>query len=219
MESALEEQVNLVNAMALARERGIVIEERAADAPGDFATLVQSEVTTERKTYVAAGTLFGKQFLRLVRLGSYLLDAHIDGTLLVFTHMDRPGLIGFIGRTLGDEGVNIGQMNVGREQQGGEAIGVVNLDSVPVAQGPRGRAETPRHPQPQRHQAAGPGRDAALALRPSRRGCNPPAWGPGNRWVSPALQDHDPATMFLDFDLPRRPDRPASRSSRGIDRG
>jgi D-3-phosphoglycerate dehydrogenase len=131
MESALEEQVNLVNAMTLARERGIVIEERSAEAPGDFGTLVHSEVTTERKTYVAAGTLFGKQFLRLVRLGTYLLDAHIDGTLLVFTHMDRPGLIGFIGRTLGDEGVNIAQMNVGREEQGGEAIGVVNLDSAP----------------------------------------------------------------------------------------
>ena len=134
MESALEEQVNLVNAMALARERGIIIEERAAEAPGDFGTLVQSEVATERKTYLAAGTLFGKQFLRLVRLGTYLLDAHIDGTLLVFTHMDRPGLIGFIGRTLGDEGVNIAQMNVGREQQGGEAIGVVNLDASPTAQ-------------------------------------------------------------------------------------
>ena len=63
-----------------------------------------------------------------------MLDAHIDGTLLIFTHMDRPGLIGFIGRTLGDEGVNIAQMNVGREDQGGEAIGVVNLDSVPSGQ-------------------------------------------------------------------------------------
>ena len=115
----------------MARERGIVIEERSAEAPGDFATLIQTEVTTERKTYVAAGTLFGKQFLRLVRLGTYLLDAHMDGTLLVFTHRDRPGLIGFIGGTLGDEGVNIAQMNVGREQQGGEAIGVVNLDSAP----------------------------------------------------------------------------------------
>jgi D-3-phosphoglycerate dehydrogenase len=134
MESALEQQVNLVNATALARERGIVIEERVAEAPGDFGTLIQSEVTTERKTYLASGTLFGKQFLRLVRLGSYLLDAHIDGTLLIFTHMDRPGLIGFIGRTLGDEGVNIAQMNVGREDQGGEAIGVVNLDSVPSSQ-------------------------------------------------------------------------------------
>jgi D-3-phosphoglycerate dehydrogenase len=134
MAFALEEQVNLVNATALARERGIVIEERVAEAPGDFVTLIQTEVTTDHRTYVAAGTLFGKQFLRLVRLGSYLLDAHIDGTLLVFTHMDRPGLIGFIGRTLGDEGINIAQMNVGREAQGGEAIGVVNLDSVPSAQ-------------------------------------------------------------------------------------
>jgi D-3-phosphoglycerate dehydrogenase / 2-oxoglutarate reductase len=131
MEAALEQQVNLVNAMSLARDRGIEIEERTAEAPGDFATLIQTEVATERKTYVAAGTLFGKQFLRLVRLGSYMLDAHIDGTLMVFTHMDRPGLIGFIGRTMGDHGVNIAQMNVGRERQGGEAIGVVNLDSVP----------------------------------------------------------------------------------------
>ncbi len=72
-----------------------------------------------------------------------MLDAHIDGTLLVFTHMDRPGLIGFIGRTLGDEGVNIGQMNVGREEQGGEAIGVVNLDSVPS---PRALETVQNHP-------------------------------------------------------------------------
>ena len=131
MEAALEQPVNLVNAMSLARERGLEIAEQTAEAPGDFASMMQSEVTTDRKTYMAAGTLFGKQFLRLVRLGSYLLDAHIDGTLLVFTHQDRPGLIGFIGQTLGNEGVNIAQMNVGREQQGGEAIGVVNLDSVP----------------------------------------------------------------------------------------
>ncbi len=131
MQAALDQQVNLVNAMALAQERGIVIEERTAAAPDDFATLIQTEVATERKAYIASGTLFGKQFLRLVRLGSYLLDAHIDGTLLIFTHMDRPGLIGFIGKTLGDQGVNIAQMNVGREDQGGEAIGVVNVDSVP----------------------------------------------------------------------------------------
>ncbi len=116
--------------------------------------MIQTEVTTERKTYVASGTLFGKQFLRLVRLGDYLLDAHIDGTLLIFTHMDRPGLIGFIGQTLGNEGVNIGQMNVGREEQGGEAIGVVNLDSMPSEQGPGKLAAEPRYPEPERDQAA-----------------------------------------------------------------
>src|SRR4029079_3340421 len=68
MEAALEQPVNLVNAMSLARDRGIVIEERSAEAPGDFGTLIQTEVATEKKKYIAAGTLFGKQFHRLVRL-------------------------------------------------------------------------------------------------------------------------------------------------------
>lgn len=133
MEAALEQQVNLVNAVALAKERGISIEEETTEAPGDFATSIQAEVTTDRKTYIAAGTLFGHQFLRLIRLGDYRLDAHIDGTMLIFTHQDRPGLIGFIGKTFGDHGVNIAQMNVGRNQDipGGEAIGVVNLDNAP----------------------------------------------------------------------------------------
>ena len=77
--------------------------------------------------------------------------------------MDRPGLIGFIGRTLGDEGVNIAQMNVGREEQGGEAIGVVNLDSVPSSAGPGSRATASPHPEPERDQAAPAGRRAAVA--------------------------------------------------------
>jgi D-3-phosphoglycerate dehydrogenase / 2-oxoglutarate reductase len=131
MEAALDQQVNLVNAEALAKERGIAIVEESSSDTGDFGTMIQSEVETERKTYLAAGTLFGKQFVRLVRLGPYHLDAHLDGTLLVFTHNDRPGLIGFIGTTFGQHGVNIAQMNVGRKQPGGEAIAVLNLDNVP----------------------------------------------------------------------------------------
>jgi D-3-phosphoglycerate dehydrogenase / 2-oxoglutarate reductase len=131
MEAALEEQVNLVNAEVMAKERGISIVEEKTTDPGDFGTMIQTEVVTERKSYVAAGTLFGKEFVRLVRLGPYRLDAHLDGTLLVFTHRDVPGLIGFIGTTFGRHKVNIAQMNVGREHPGGEAIGVVNLDSVP----------------------------------------------------------------------------------------
>jgi D-3-phosphoglycerate dehydrogenase len=131
MEAALEDQVNLVNAEILARERGItLIEEKTTDT-GDFATMIQTEVITGSKTFVASGTLFGREFIRLVRLGPYRLDAHFDGNLLIFTHRDVPGLIGFIGTTMGRHQVNIAQMNVGREGPGGNAIGVVNLDSSP----------------------------------------------------------------------------------------
>jgi D-3-phosphoglycerate dehydrogenase len=133
MESALEEQVNLVNAEVLLKDRGITIVEEKTTETGDFGTMIQAEVLTDKKSYVAAGTLFGKQFIRLVRLGPYRLDAHFDGNLLIFTHRDKPGLIGFIGTTFGRHDVNIAQMNVGREldQPGGEAIGVVKLDGIP----------------------------------------------------------------------------------------
>ncbi len=143
MEAALEGQVNLVNAEHLLKERGITLVEEKSTDTGDFGTIISTEVVTEKKSYVASGTLFGKQFLRLVQLGPYRLDAHLDGTLFVFTHYDKPGLIGFIGTTFGRHGVNIAQMNVGRKQPGGEAIGVVNLDVIPS---PEALAEVEAHP-------------------------------------------------------------------------
>ena len=140
LESALEAgQVNLVNAEVLLRERGIQLVEEVSADTGDFGTMIQAEVTTDRKTYVAAGTLFGRRYLRLVRLGEYLMETPLDGTFLIFTHNDRPGVIGAIGTIFGREGVNIAHMSVGRQRLagktiGGEAIGVVNLDAIPSPQ-------------------------------------------------------------------------------------
>src|SRR5208337_4880086 len=83
------------------------------------------------KNFTASGTLFGNQFLRLVQLGQYHLDAYMDGIMLLFTHRDVPGLIGFIGTIFGKYNVNIAQMTVGRQLPGGEAIAVLNLDALP----------------------------------------------------------------------------------------
>ena len=136
METAMSEPVNLVSAESLLKNRGITIVEEKSPETADFGTMIQAEVTSDRKTYVAAGTLFGKTQLRLVKLGDYRLDATLDGTLFVFSHMDVPGLIGFMGTTMGKYGVNIAGMSVGREadKPGGEAIGVVTLDSTPPAE-------------------------------------------------------------------------------------
>jgi D-3-phosphoglycerate dehydrogenase len=131
LEHRLAENVNIVNAELLARERGIEIIEQTNPRKGDFSTLIKAEVTTDQKTYTAAGTLFGDQFLRLVQLGPYHLDSFMDGIMLIFTHRDVPGLIGFIGTIFGKHKVNIAQMTVGRQLPGGEAIAVLNLDSQP----------------------------------------------------------------------------------------
>jgi D-3-phosphoglycerate dehydrogenase len=131
LESRLEQQVNVVNARLLASERGIEMVEQTSTEKGDFSTLLAADVQTDKKTYHAAATLFGNQYLRLTQLGPYRLDAHLDGVMLVFTHRDVPGLIGFIGTIFGKHAVNIAQMTVGRQVAGGEAIAVLNLDSSP----------------------------------------------------------------------------------------
>ncbi len=144
LEYRLEQQVNVINAPLLARERGIEILEQTSSQQGDFSTLLRVDVQTEKKTYTAAGTLFGNQFLRLVQLGPYHLDAFLDGVMLLFTHHDVPGLIGFIGTIFGKHGVNIAQMTVGRQKPGGEAIAVLNLDAPPPEEALK---EVRAHPQ------------------------------------------------------------------------
>jgi D-3-phosphoglycerate dehydrogenase len=131
LEYRLSAGVNLVNAELLARERGIEIAESTSPRKGDFASLLHTEVETEQGTAVAAGTLFGDRHVRLVQLGPYRMEGYLDGVLLVFTHRDVPGMIGFIGTIFGTHQVNIAQMTVGRQTQGGEAIGILNLDSPP----------------------------------------------------------------------------------------
>lgn len=131
LEYWLSDGVNLVNAELLARERGIEIAESSSPSKGDFASLLHTEVKTEQGTTIAAGTLFGDQYVRLVQLGPFRMEGYLDGVLLVFTHRDVPGLIGFVGTIFGTHGVNIAQMTVGRQAPGGEAIGILNLDAPP----------------------------------------------------------------------------------------
>jgi D-3-phosphoglycerate dehydrogenase len=144
LESHLDQNVNIVNAPLLAAERGIEIVEQTSSQLGDFSTLLRVDLTTDKKTYTASGTLFGNQFLRLVQLGPHHLEAFMDGVMLLFTHRDVPGLIGFIGTIFGKHQVNIAQMTVGRQQPGGEAIAVLNLDSLPPEQAIK---EVQTHPQ------------------------------------------------------------------------
>jgi D-3-phosphoglycerate dehydrogenase len=125
------ESVNIVNARVLAAERGLEIVEQSSSQKGDFSSLIKVVLHTDTKSYTVSATTFGNQYLRLVQIGHYKVDVPLDGVLLVFSHQDVPGLIGTVGNIMGQHGINIGGMNVGRETQGGEAIGVLNLDAMP----------------------------------------------------------------------------------------
>ena len=129
------EDVNIVNSEMFLQERGIrLVEERNTDI-GDFSSLITAEVTSDARTSVAAGTLFGNNMPRLVQKGSCRLETYLDGILLLFVHRDVPGIIGKVGNVFGRHHVNIAQMSVGRStnQPGGEAVGILALDSQPPA--------------------------------------------------------------------------------------
>ncbi len=132
LSGALEEEINIVNAEILLRERGVeLVEQRRSDV-GAFSSVVAAEVETDKRTRSAAGAVFGKEMLRLIQLDHFRLEAYLDGVLMVFTHKDVPGIIGTVGTIFGAHKINIAQMAVGREAKGGEAIGVLNLDQPPT---------------------------------------------------------------------------------------
>lgn len=131
LERALEEEVNVVNAEVLLRERGIKLTEESRSDMGAFTSSITAEVTMAGNTFAVGGTLFGNNMPRLIRLGDYRLEAYLDGHILVFMHNDVPGIIGAVGTIFGNHRVNIAQMSVGRTTPGGGAIGVLNLDGIP----------------------------------------------------------------------------------------
>lgn len=133
MERAMPEEVNIINAEMLLRERSIDLTENKTRELGAFSSSITAEVSGGGNKVKAGVTVFGNNMPRLISINDYRLEAYLDGHLLFFTHTDVPGIIGRVGTVFGQHQVNIGQMSVGRanQQPGGHAIGVLNLDGVP----------------------------------------------------------------------------------------
>lgn len=134
LQGKLDQEVNLVNAEMLLRQRGIKLTEESRTEMGSFRSSMTAEIATDQGQHKAAGTIFGQHMPRLVALDDFRLEAYLDGRLLVFRHHDVPGIIGAVGTIFGRHGINIAQMAVGRAAPGGEAVGVLNLDTEPTAE-------------------------------------------------------------------------------------
>ena len=126
----LAESVNEVSAPALARERGLSVQEvKTSDTP-DFTSLVTLKLRCGKQLETdVAGTIVGKREPRLVRVDRFEMEAVPEGNILVIHNADAPGVIGNVGQTLGEAKVNIAQFALARDKQRGEALAVVNVDS------------------------------------------------------------------------------------------
>src|SRR5438477_2331652 len=132
LESAGGKDVNQVNVRALASALGLLVEEIKSNEETDFNEWLHVAVYSEGQNVSAGGTFFGKQsHPRIVRINSLPVEVVPAGVLFLMTNKDRPGIVGYIGTLMGKYHVNIANMSLSRDNKGGHALTVLNLDSVP----------------------------------------------------------------------------------------
>jgi D-3-phosphoglycerate dehydrogenase / 2-oxoglutarate reductase len=124
----LLDSVNMVNAPIIARERDIEVTTIERDKVEGYQTLIRLDVGTERGERGVAGTLFGEASPRLVEIRGIPIEANLGPHMLYVRNDDQPGLIGALGKTLGDAGVNIATFHLGRDRPGGDAIALIEID-------------------------------------------------------------------------------------------
>jgi D-3-phosphoglycerate dehydrogenase len=133
LETATTERVNLVNAGALAKARGITIVERKTPDAGAFAALVTLSGESNGRTTTVAGTVAHGE-PRLSRLNDYWIDMAPSDAMLITRHQDKPGTMGRIGLMLGEADVNISAMHLARSSPRADALMILALDDdVPPA--------------------------------------------------------------------------------------
>ena len=122
------QDVNVVNAPLVAKERGIVVEETTREMAGDYESLIT--VTVDHRAAVApvSGTVFADGRPRIVNIKGIRMDAEFGPSMIYITNFDKPGFIGRFSSTLGEAGINIATFHVGREAPGGNAIALIEID-------------------------------------------------------------------------------------------
>ncbi|MGZ5354386.1 MAG: phosphoglycerate dehydrogenase [Actinomycetota bacterium] len=130
LSGVVHEPVSFVNAPIIAGERGIGISELRSTVSSDYVNLIHVRAETDDGPVAVAGTLVGKRNAeRVMQVNDYDIEMAPARYMLFFTYEDRPGVIGTVGTILGDAGINIATMDVGRPSRGGTALMGLTLDS------------------------------------------------------------------------------------------
>jgi len=122
------ERVNMVNAAIVAEQRGIKVSESLARRARDFASMIRVRAVTSERDSEVAGALFGRRDGRIVRINGFNLEAIPKGHMLFVFNRDLPGVLGSIATFIGDKGVNIGRLYLGRKKIGESALALIQID-------------------------------------------------------------------------------------------
>jgi len=132
LELSSGKEVNQVNVRSAAAALGLLVEEVKSSEATDFSEWLHVAVHSGEEKVSAGGSVFGaKSFPRIVRLFGQTVEIVPEGVIFLMNNKDRPGIVGYIGTLMGKHHINIANMILNRDAAGGEALTVLNLDSVP----------------------------------------------------------------------------------------
>jgi D-3-phosphoglycerate dehydrogenase len=122
--------VSVVSAPAVAKERGIVIDEVTRAAEADYESLVSLSVTTDAHERSVCGTVFHDGKPRIVSANGINVDAVLAPAMIYVSNEDKPGFIGRFASILGNAAINIATFALGRDREGGSAVALVEVDGL-----------------------------------------------------------------------------------------
>lgn len=123
-------EVNPVNAPAILRNHGLEVVETRESETSEFTDLIEVTIQQDGVTASVGGTLYGSK-PRIVTINGRFVEGVPEGVILLLENRDRPGIVGHLGTLLGANNVNIASMSLSRNEVGGQALTLLNLDSVP----------------------------------------------------------------------------------------
>jgi D-3-phosphoglycerate dehydrogenase / 2-oxoglutarate reductase len=133
LSKASVKDLNNVNVRSIASTLGLTVEEKRSNEPVTFNEWLHVQVFRNgTKLASAGGTFFGSpENPRIVRVFSQPTEILPSGVVLLLNNKDLPGIVGYLGTLMGQHNVNIASMSLSRDTEGGYALTVLNLDSVP----------------------------------------------------------------------------------------
>ena len=126
---AVNPDVNMVSAPVIAKERGIKLSTTSQDKSGAFEGYIKVTVVTDKRERSIGGTVFSDGKPRFIQIKGINIDAEVGNHMLYTTNRDEPNIIGTLGLTMGENGVNIANFTLGRNHPGGDAIALLYVDA------------------------------------------------------------------------------------------
>lgn len=129
LSTMITDAVNLINSPFLAEEMGIEITETKLSGKSNYNNLLTLDFHSENFNKSVSGTVFGENELRIVYIDNYRLELKPEGNLLLYSNIDKPGMLATVGNILAKSNINIAGLSLGRLGIGEEALTVISVDT------------------------------------------------------------------------------------------